>query len=1176
MPQFRTTQFRTTQLRTTQLRTSRSSRLHGDGLAAALFAGSPIERTALTLGTGLALFVMFLVYTQAMRGLRPSSRPSRARPARPVDPESEASLYLSSEDQGIRRAVKYLPQTWAPHATHCVQTENGTYVYFNEWTKESAKVLKFTPCAIISNRKGDKPGDRPYTVVSDKAYVTFKDEVSPSGKNPGPVVQAGLEGTVEITGPNNLRIRGRNFFFQREEMRIYSDNKVEILADKHRALAKGIQIELIAEQKARSDEALAISGVSSVKLLQDVNMTLVSSGDSPGSPLPGIAKPANPADPANKEPRIVRTHCDGSFVFYLESRIATFERNVRIRRETSPGKFDQLFADENVEITFEKKPDAKKPGDAKKPTDAKPPDAKQPPADHPGAKTAAVAATDKAAGPGAKAGGAEPAAKSPGGLESDLTFKSIHAQGKIVELTSDVNGLRSQMRDLTYDQTAREAKLTWIPREGDNNERTIREKNGQIRKVPAAPNRVWVAQHGSVLRSQKIQLDHDPQGEVTHVMCLGEGEMRHVEEKTGEEDLAAYWHKEMRKYPDPKSPNFDLIHLEEALIEQPKQGAGIAANFIRLWLVRENRNAQTARANQPPVRKGQQPQPSGPHLDHMLAWQKVGMVSPQMECETDRLEIWFEDAPGPPRRAPVSKPRQRANLVPTSERVVRGAPVPASFASTTGISASPAGAPANASATQPTGKSNPNDLFSATGSSEPYNLTAARVRVHLIQFPDGQGQQPQVADMLAWENVQLTQAHADAAEPLVINGNVLEVHNRGELDQEMIVFGQPAHVRDRGAHIEGGHIVFNRLRDTADVDGPGRLQLPVQSDSQAQGANREQTKGGEPAQPLDVEWHRKMHFDGKTAHFLVNVHTTMTDATSHSEIRCLNMDVTLTKPYSFTQQTSEADRPAVDTVFCQGDVEFESEATQDDHLAEKRRGRFMDLLVHKLTGKSTAHGPGLLRVWRHNENGQSSMSQFTMAQSNAPPKNRKATTWEFNQVAFVGTMDGDFLDAMSGRSRAKSGPKVQQTSSSNALLASSGAWTAVFRDHVQVIYGPVDQPMELVSRDELSEEAGCLLCEYLQVMQRPQAGTVPQHIEMLAQGNAKIEGKTFTGESDTVTYDGSKSQYVLIGDSASPARLWRQLKLGGAQTRNVANRIHFNPMTHTVKEDGAKGLDVQR
>jgi len=1144
-----------------QLSNRPPKRQRSDGLAAALYAGSPLERLAITLGTGIVLFLMFLTYREAARGLRPTTgRMAHARIVR--EPGSEATYYQTNADRGARKAARYLPNTWVPKASTCIDTtDERTFCYFQEWTRESSHVIKFTPFAMISSRKGDKPDDPPYTVISDKAYVTFKDEVGTLGKNPGPVVQAGLEGTVVITGPNNLKIRGRNFFFQREEMRIYSDNLVDIQADKHKATAKGIQIDLIAEHQGRADDALAVSGVSSVKLLQNVEMTLISAGNAQGGALPGVAKSED------KGPRIVRTHCDGSFVFYVESRIATFERNVRIRRETTPGKFDALFADENVEITFEPKkpPEAKAPADAKKPLDAK----------HEPKSGAVAAATDNI---GATAG-----KNTSGGLESDLTFKRISARGKLVELTSDVNGLKSQMREFIYDQPAREAKLVWIPRETDR-EHMIRDQSGQVRKVPALPNCVWVTQNGNSLRAQKVQLNHDPQGEVTHVMCLGEGEMVHVEDKTGQPDLHAFWHKEMRKYPDPKSPAFDLIHLEEALIEQPKDGAGIYANFIRLWVTRQNRNAQTARANQPPTIKQSQ---NGPHLDHMLAWQKVAMVNPQMECDTDHLEIWFENAPVPPGRGPVQQPRQRANLVPTSDYVAReAAPVALASPASAGATPEKKTPQPNALQTQTSKKSNPNDLFSATGSGDPYALTAAKVRVHVIQGPEGQ--QPQVAYMLATDNVHLTQAHGEAAEPLDVNGNVLEVHNRGELDQDMVVLGQPAHVRDRGAHIEGGRIVFNRLRNTADVDGPGRLQLPIQQTGAGPDGDEAARPSTEPSQPLDVEWHQKMHFDGKTAHFFVNVHTSMTDAQSQSEIRCLNMDVTLTKPFSFSQQqpsgkkeadkqTSEADRPAVDTVFCQGDVVFKSEATQGDHLTEVRWGRFMDLVFHKLTGKSTASGPLMLQVWRHNENGQSSgISQFTNVRSNAPPKSRKKTAWEFEQVKASGSMEGDFSDLVAGKSRPrqKSAPKVQTTAGSTSVLATSGAWTAVFHDTVEVIYGPVDQPRELVSRDELSEEAGCLLCEFLQVMQHPQTASEAQHIKMLARGNAKIEGKTFNGEADTITYDGSKTQYVLVGDAAAPARLWRQVKIGSDPGKNSANRIHFNPITHKVTEDGAKDFDI--
>jgi hypothetical protein len=218
----------------------------------------------------------------------------------------------------------------------------------------------------------------------------------------------------------------------------------------------------------------------------------------------------------------------------------------------------------------------------------------------------------------------------------------------------------------------------------------------------------------------------------------------------------------------------------------------------------------------------------------------------------------------------------------------------------------------------------------------------------------------------------------------------------------------------------------------------------------------------------------------------------------------------------------------------------------------------------------------LLRVWRHNENGQSGISQFTNVRSNAPPKPRKSTAWEFEQVRSSGAMEGDFSDLVAGQSRPRPKPasKIQPTAGSSSILATSGAWTTVFHDDVEVLYGPVDQRGELVTREELSEEAGCLLCQYLQVMQRPQTETEAQHIQMLARGNAKIEGKTFNGEADTITYDGSKTQYVLIGDAAGPARLWRQVKIGSDPGRNSANRIHFNPITHKVTEDGAKDFDL--
>ena len=56
-----------------QLSNRLPKRQRSDGLAAALYAGSPLERLAITLGTGIVLFLMFLTYREAARGLRPTT-----------------------------------------------------------------------------------------------------------------------------------------------------------------------------------------------------------------------------------------------------------------------------------------------------------------------------------------------------------------------------------------------------------------------------------------------------------------------------------------------------------------------------------------------------------------------------------------------------------------------------------------------------------------------------------------------------------------------------------------------------------------------------------------------------------------------------------------------------------------------------------------------------------------------------------------------------------------------------------------------------------------------------------------------------------------------------------------------------------------------------------------------
>jgi hypothetical protein len=147
---------------------------------------------------------------------------------------------------------------------------------------------------------------------------------------------------------------------------------------------------------------------------------------------------------------------------------------------------------------------------------------------------------------------------------------------------------------------------------------------------------------------------------------------------------------------------------------------------------------------------------------------------------------------------------------------------------------------------------------------------------------------------------------------------------------------------------------------------------------------------------------------------------------------------------------------------------------------------------------------------------------------------------------------------------------VQPAAGRTSVLGSNGPWTTVFHDNVQCLYGTVEQPGDTIGRDDLTEDAGWLGCETLEIVQHPQT----QHITMLGTQNAEIEGKTFNGSAHTISYDGSQTTYVLRGQNGHDARLWRQLRPGAERTQSTSNTIQFNPTTHQVKGDQIRDIDA--
>ena len=135
--------------------------------AAAVAGGASVQRFLATALTATVLFALYTGYHVLTRSLQvPSGNAQRhlAGPfSVPVIPQFEE-----------RTAQKFLPgHPWVAKAATIGRTiDKRTLYYFKEWKQESKKVVTFRPFALISTRKDAKPGDPPYTVVSEAASIT--------------------------------------------------------------------------------------------------------------------------------------------------------------------------------------------------------------------------------------------------------------------------------------------------------------------------------------------------------------------------------------------------------------------------------------------------------------------------------------------------------------------------------------------------------------------------------------------------------------------------------------------------------------------------------------------------------------------------------------------------------------------------------------------------------------------------------------------------------------------------------------------------------------------------------------------------------------------------------------------------------------------------------------------
>ncbi len=1029
-------------------------------------------RFALTLLTAGILTGFYLAYSMVINPIVQSPELSRNEDASNLPPAPPPM-------QGIKMAERWLPsQPWAADAKSVIRTDQA-FIYFEDYELlDNDEAVRFTPFAMIWVDKDPEPDKQPYTVVSQSAYIKFAKKFDFKDPDPGRVIGGSLEGDVAIHGPDELKVSGRNFLFAENAMQIWCDGQVKFHYGPHHGHGHGLQVHLIEDPVAKQEEKLAVKGFRQVLLRRNVSMDLQFQG---GSASAGLTREKN--DDQSQKTTIVKVRSAGPFEFDVERNIATFRDEVRVYQPTAEEEYNSLESD-RMTLFFESAEDA---------------------------STEEVVAES----------GEE--SERFQGLNSQLKFKRMQADGRQVVLRSERNQLTATMNRLDYDIDLRTAKLS---------------ANGTVR----------VLQRRSEMNAPEIELIHREGGEVDRVWCRGDGWLTNLEKNSDDVEFAAKWSDELRKYPDPAG-ELDIIELlGNVQVRQPKRQFGLASDVMRLWLEPQSRRSETQPGDVENPSERMQPK-------RLLALQNVAIVSPDLEGRTKRLEAFFEPFPAPGQPIPqlnaqasppivpdapgVMQPVKHADFanVPESEPVIQHVAFRAEDTATPAVS---------------------------VDDENPIHLTADLLKVMILQGQSGR--KSHISEAHAQNGVRVVQFREGPEKPLTIDGNRLHVVNppsgdpdgpnadEDKNDQIMTIFGTPAHVRDRGLLIEGKEIFLDRAKNQSAVRGKGLLQLPVKRSLDGQQL--------EQPMPLDIHWNEQMTFDGKQANFYGQVAAVLGDSNLH----CAEMQVFLTERIDFstdrrqpglenrTADGTQGETSNIELVVCKDNVQFDSYLYEDKKITEVRSGNFSEFRLNQTTGDTDATGPGWIKVWRRGNENRAALAPNAKVQANVAAA-KKRDGWDYLKIDFHGPTVGNINQ------------RVQ-----------------TFQDRVQVVYGPVERYPQTVDPDRLATDAGLMQCDRLQFTQLEDKNAAPVDgkkkttwVELFAEGNAIVEGRTFQGRADTITFDERKGKYVLHSKAPHHATIWRQERLGGPRSKMDAQRWEFVPANNTLKKlksDGATGFEV--
>jgi len=649
-------------------------------------------------------------------------------------------------------------------------------------------------------------------------------------------------------------------------------------------------------------------------------------------------------------------------------------------------------------------------------------------------------------------------------------------------------------------------------------------QSGQVRL--GGSGEVFLSQGPNEIHARELQYTPVPE-RLGKVVAEGPGWLRGQATGQTERQSEAHWNKRLQISPDQGNSQYQVISLTGGAAFSLVGMGELTAEEIHFWL-RES----------PPEGNGSQPrlQP-----DRMLALsaarnrsasgvpgsgRDVKIRSSQLSATVGQLNVWFE--PDPNRDGPA----QNGSQLPIAHRrggaeSWRGAA--GHIFKVTGPQKAdpPAGEPARAGR-EYAGPSQDESHFEIVG-----DLLQAKVSLD--------PRKPQLSRLRVDGDVRLFETHGAGPDeqPLAVRGDRIEVVDVGGPRSAVTVTGGPAHFEGRGLALTGSNINLDRGSNRLWVDGPGRMELLLENDLE-----------GRPladAEPVEVEWQDGMTFDGHTVQFLES----FAAVSGHRHLRTETLEVSFTQRIDFSSLTRSQTQLKPRQILCRGGVSMENRSFDKRGLLSVERTKVSDLVINLLSGALTAGGPGEVTTVRRG-------SPDRLA---ARGPGRLAS----GQVAAAAGSNGDRLTYL--------GVCCQGSITGNV----HDDRQMTFHDQVQTTYGPVDaweSRLDAEDPDFFEHDGVLLSCRQLTVSEITMPIEYRRTVEMVALGNARAEGRTFTATACRMAYTEAKDLLTLEGDGRTDAELFRQEYVGGPTSRAAARKIRYCPSSNTLNVSDARSLEL--